>query len=354
MRFLKRTNKGFTIVELAVVIAVLGILVAIVTVVYPGLQKRVADTQVQGDLRQAAMKLDAYKANVGGFPEDENVVDGGKGLPKSDSSLVYDYTATAGFYCLSAVSERSGKTFNISSTSSEVKEGVCASAVDPIAVVGSQSNHTGSTNSPNLTISRPSGTQAGHVLLATATMIEGGARSTADFNSISGWTLISSRSVTSPNKIRQSVWYKVASASEPSSYTISAVAGSDCKISGTITSFSSVDTTSPIMDFAYNVNSSNSTTAAYGSVAATGNSYLVAVGGGRGTTAFPASAPSMTSPYSVASSARTTAASWMYSYMGAGEALTNGTSKAPPSMTYGGTMSTNMTHSILLRQRTTP
>lgn len=118
-------KSAFTIVELAVVIVVIGILASIVLVAYPGIQKRSADTQVQGDLRQAAMKLDAYKANNGGYPLTQELVDNGKGLPKSTTDLTYDYTATVGTYCLSAVSQKSGKIFKISSGGSEISEGEC-------------------------------------------------------------------------------------------------------------------------------------------------------------------------------------------------------------------------------------
>lgn len=347
MHMLRARRKGFTIVELAVVIAVIGILAAIVIVVYPGIQKRTGDTQVQGDLRQAAMKLDAYKANVGGYPANESLVDGGKGLPKTNSALVYTYQGSAGSYCLSAVSERSGKTFSITNSSSEILDGPCGST---IALVGSQSNNTGSVSTPSVVVTKPSGTQQGHVMIASATMVEG-TRATADFNNPSGWTLIDSRSVTSPNKVRQSVWYKVATASEPANYTFSAVSGSDCKISVTVSSYSSVNTSSPIMAHNYNVTATDSPTATYGSVTATGKSYLVVTGGGRSTSAF-AAAPSVSSPYSIASSTRTTALSYMYSYMAGGESLTNGANRTPLNMTYAGSMVINMTHSILLREAT--
>lgn len=346
-------RQGFTIVELAVVIVVIGILAGIVLVAYPGIQKRAADTEVQGDLRQASMRIEAHKANAGGYPLTQEEVDGGKGLPRSNASLTYDYTATVGTYCLSATSQKSGKKFSITNASSEIVEGDCpVTTVPSIAVVGSQSANTGGANSATLAVTKPAGTQEGNLLLLSATMVEG-SRSTADFAALSGWTLMNSSAVTSPNRVRQSVWYKVAGSSEPSSYTVNAVAGSDCKMVATVTSFSSVDTGAPIMAFNSNTNASNSTTAAYGSVTATSNSYLVAIGGGRGSADFSAS-PTVTAPYAVTSSSKTTAASFMYTFMAAGQEVTIPGTVTPPSMTYGGTMTTNMTHSVLLKQKTTP
>lgn len=118
-------NRGFTIVELAVVIAVVAILVAVTVVVYPGIQNRASDTEAQGDLRQAATKLEAYKNSVGGFPANEGLVDGGKGLPKSVDGRAYSYTSTATGYCLSTTSIRSSKSFKITDKSTEVVEGTC-------------------------------------------------------------------------------------------------------------------------------------------------------------------------------------------------------------------------------------
>lgn len=123
-------RKGFTIVELAVVIAVISILASIVLVVYPGIQKRSADTEAQADLRQAAMKLDAYKANIGGYPATQELVDSGKGLPKSVADRTYTYQASGvASYCLSTVSQRSGKIFKITSSGTEINEGECPNPI---------------------------------------------------------------------------------------------------------------------------------------------------------------------------------------------------------------------------------
>lgn len=63
------SEKGFTIVELVVVIVVIGILVAITIVSYDGIQGRSYDTAVQSDLRTmgdaAALTT---TSGMGGFP----------------------------------------------------------------------------------------------------------------------------------------------------------------------------------------------------------------------------------------------------------------------------------------------
>jgi len=61
-------QSGFTIVELLIVIVVIGILAAITTVAYNGIQSRANDTAVQSDLRHYAAKVLEYQAINGSLP----------------------------------------------------------------------------------------------------------------------------------------------------------------------------------------------------------------------------------------------------------------------------------------------
>jgi prepilin-type N-terminal cleavage/methylation domain-containing protein len=56
----QQKNGGFTIVELIVVVVVIGILVSIVALVYPGYQKRTRDSERKSDVSQIAASLSAY------------------------------------------------------------------------------------------------------------------------------------------------------------------------------------------------------------------------------------------------------------------------------------------------------
>ena len=62
------TQKGFTIVELLIVIVIIGILAALVIVAYGGIQSRAMDTSVQTDMRNFASKVNNYNAEFGVYP----------------------------------------------------------------------------------------------------------------------------------------------------------------------------------------------------------------------------------------------------------------------------------------------
>lgn len=62
------TQKGFTIVELLIVIIVIAILAAIVTVAYNGVTARAFNARVQADIRNVQNLVEAYNAQYGTYP----------------------------------------------------------------------------------------------------------------------------------------------------------------------------------------------------------------------------------------------------------------------------------------------
>lgn len=108
-------NRGFTIVELLIVIIVIAILAAIVVVAYNGIQGRASDTAVQADLRNIATLIENYNATNGVYPNNSYPAVDGLGARVSQGSyntsvnnLILCSTNTD--YAIAAVS-KSGKIF---------------------------------------------------------------------------------------------------------------------------------------------------------------------------------------------------------------------------------------------------
>lgn len=61
-------QKGFTIVELLIVIVVIGILAAITIVAYNGIQQRARDSERQAEMKSVEKALEMYYVDNGGYP----------------------------------------------------------------------------------------------------------------------------------------------------------------------------------------------------------------------------------------------------------------------------------------------
>ncbi len=85
-------QKGFTIVELLIVIVVIGILAAITIVAYNGIQNRAYDTSVQSDLRNFGAKIQAYLATEGKLPNSSAAELGSQDLKVSKNAYGSHYT----------------------------------------------------------------------------------------------------------------------------------------------------------------------------------------------------------------------------------------------------------------------
>ena len=115
---LPRQNfRGFTIVELLIVVVVIAILAAITIVAYNGIASQAKESALKSDLEAAGKQLQIAKVTDGSYPADTS------GLKKSDSTTFGTYTHTTGDFCLDAAVAGSGAVFHVSSGG--VKEGEC-------------------------------------------------------------------------------------------------------------------------------------------------------------------------------------------------------------------------------------
>lgn len=98
----RKHARGFTIVELLIVIVVIGILAAITLVAYNGVQNAANDAAIQSDVNNLVKKIKLYEADNGTFPP--------AGHRSGDSTLfpaisfkptkaAYTSTADNLFYC---------------------------------------------------------------------------------------------------------------------------------------------------------------------------------------------------------------------------------------------------------------
>ena len=72
---LKSQQKGFTIVELLIVIVVIGILAALVITTFTGIQKKARDTERTTDIKALHGQVEAYYTQNGRYPTLDNMND---------------------------------------------------------------------------------------------------------------------------------------------------------------------------------------------------------------------------------------------------------------------------------------
>lgn len=86
-----KRDKGFTIVELLIVIVVIGILAAITIVAYNGIQQRAANTAITSGVSNFVKLTLAYKASEGDYPV---VVNGNYCIAQDNDCISYATTIT--------------------------------------------------------------------------------------------------------------------------------------------------------------------------------------------------------------------------------------------------------------------
>jgi prepilin-type N-terminal cleavage/methylation domain-containing protein len=116
---MRSKQRGFTIVELLIVIVVIGILAAITIVAYNGIQGRAKVAAMQSNLQQAAKKLETYKvANNDFYPPDLATA----GITAPDGTT-YNYQPSADYRSYLMSGTASGMTYRVSNLAQNPVEG---------------------------------------------------------------------------------------------------------------------------------------------------------------------------------------------------------------------------------------
>lgn len=97
-------DRGFTIVELLIVVVVIGILAAITIVAYNGISNRAKTTKAQATASSIAKKMEAYNAEIGSYPANYGQLTG------AASTTTYNVSTSDATYTTAAATLTAGAT----------------------------------------------------------------------------------------------------------------------------------------------------------------------------------------------------------------------------------------------------
>ena len=136
-------RRGFTIVELLIVIVIIGILAAIVIVAYNGIQQKAHVAVLQSDLDGAAKQLAIDQVTNSAYPATVAAANNGAGL-KASPGTTYQYSvdnsASPQTFCITATN--GATSYFVSSTNTVATAGGCP-VTNLIGNPGPQTNGTG-------------------------------------------------------------------------------------------------------------------------------------------------------------------------------------------------------------------
>lgn len=116
-----RTNIGFTIVELLIVVVVIAILATITIVAYNGVTTRASDSAAKADMKTIITKLELEKATSSTYPLTASGLTG----VTAGNDIRIEYTSDGSTYCITTSSIRAKTDYYKNDTSGDVISGKC-------------------------------------------------------------------------------------------------------------------------------------------------------------------------------------------------------------------------------------
>lgn len=147
----KPTLRGFTIVELLIVIVIIAILAALTFVTYSAMNARATQSALRQSLSDTTKRIELDKVTRGQYAA--ALGDLANSTAGSDDGVEYQYTSSGTSYCLTGTLR--GLAYNISSAGSAPVEGVCAGHDAP--VTGPITDPVVHTQTDGLTVSQAAG-----------------------------------------------------------------------------------------------------------------------------------------------------------------------------------------------------
>lgn len=132
------TIKGFTIVELLIVIVVIAILAAITVIAYNGVVRQVVESSMKSDLRSLAKLAETKSTQTGALPASYSDL----GFPDSSENDTW-YELRPYGYCVSVWSDRIEMEYSIRSNNGAIEEGGCDLTISNYAGSGTSGFQNG-------------------------------------------------------------------------------------------------------------------------------------------------------------------------------------------------------------------
>ncbi len=205
MKTQQSASKGFTIVELLIVVVVIAILAAITIIGYNGISSRARQASLQSTIEQTGKLIANYKTLNGSYPTSLSQLNDGQG-PKASSETVFAYTIEGSDYCITIGTTNSADTYNMCGSTGKVQPGTYATHTGLIAGFPTRDGFTNMTGvygtTPDTNFADIGSIPTGSWMIVVLTYTNA-----VDLTPPAGWTALVTRKTT--NTMQTSIYARI-------------------------------------------------------------------------------------------------------------------------------------------------